>query len=45
MESNVLSWGQALEKGYEPKLYPYKSEHIPVGNMMLSSMLKSGQRK
>ncbi len=31
MKSNVLSWGQALEKGYEPRLYPYQSEHIPLG--------------
>lgn len=31
MESNVLSWGQALEKGYEPRLYPYESEQIPLG--------------
>lgn len=31
MESNVLSWGQALEKGYEPRLYPYQSEQIPLG--------------
>lgn len=30
MESNVLSWGQALEKGYEPKLYPYQLEQIPL---------------
>ncbi len=31
MESNVLSWGQALEKGYELKVYPYRSEQIPLG--------------
>lgn len=31
MESNVLSWGQALEKGYEPRLYPYQAEQIPLG--------------
>ena len=31
MESNVLSWGQALEKGYEPRLYPYQLQQIPLG--------------
>ncbi len=31
MESNVLSWNQALDKGYEPKLYPYLSEQVPLG--------------
>lgn len=31
MESNVLSWNQALEKGYEPKLYPYQADRIPLG--------------
>jgi hypothetical protein len=31
MENNVLSWGVALEKGYEPRLYPYTLEHIPIG--------------
>lgn len=31
MENNVLSWNIALEKGYEPRLYPYATEHIPLG--------------
>lgn len=31
MESNVLSWGQALENGYEPRLYPYQSDQVPLG--------------
>lgn len=31
MESNVLSWNVALDKGYEPQLYPYTANHIPVG--------------
>ncbi|MDQ6812813.1 MAG: hypothetical protein M3040_03605 [Bacteroidota bacterium] len=31
MESNVLSWNVALEKGYEPRLYPYAIEYVPLG--------------
>jgi hypothetical protein len=31
MESNVLSWNVALEKGYEPRLYPYATEDVPFG--------------
>ncbi len=31
MESNVLSWHIALEKGYEPKLFPYETDHVPLG--------------
>ncbi len=31
MENNVLSWNVALEKGLEPRLYPYTAEHVPVG--------------
>lgn len=31
MESNVLSWNVALDKGYEPRLSPYTANHIPVG--------------
>ena len=31
MECNVLSWNVALEKGYEPRLYPYATEDIPLG--------------
>jgi len=31
MENNVISWNIALEKGYEPRLYSYTAEHIPVG--------------
>lgn len=31
MESNVLSWNVALEKGYEPRLYPYATEHVLLG--------------
>lgn len=27
----TLSWNVALEKGYEPKLYPYATEHVPLG--------------
>ena len=31
MESIVLSWNAALEKGYEPRLYPYEVEYVPPG--------------
>lgn len=31
MENNVLSWNVALEKGHEPRLYPYNAEHVPIG--------------
>lgn len=31
MERNVFSWGVALNKGYEPRLYTYDAEQIPVG--------------
>jgi hypothetical protein len=31
MESNVLSWNVALEKGHEPRLYPYATEAVPLG--------------
>lgn len=31
IESKVLSWNIALEKGYEPRLYPYEEQHIPIG--------------
>jgi len=31
MERSVLSWNVALEKGYEPRLYPYATDHVPLG--------------
>jgi hypothetical protein len=31
MECNVLSWNVALEKGYEPRIYPYATEDVPLG--------------
>ncbi len=31
MENNVLSWNVALEKGLEPRLYPYTAEDVSVG--------------
>ncbi len=31
METNVLSWNQALEKGNEPRLYSYLTANIPLG--------------
>ncbi len=31
MESNVLSWLVALQNGYEPKLYPYATNQVPLG--------------
>jgi len=31
MAGNVLSWGVAINQGYEPRLYPYVGDEIPVG--------------
>ncbi|SRR6266496_953242 len=31
MAGNVLSWGVALKKGFEPGLYPYTFNEIPLG--------------
>ncbi|TAN00420.1 MAG: hypothetical protein EPN39_04350 [Chitinophagaceae bacterium] len=31
MERNVLSFGAALAKGYEPRLYPYDANRIQEG--------------
>jgi hypothetical protein len=31
MAGNVLSWSAAIKKGYEPKLYPFSFEEIPLG--------------
>lgn len=31
MESNVLSWNQALADGREPSLYLYESKEVPLG--------------
>lgn len=31
MESNVLAWNVALEKGYEPRLYSYATADVPLG--------------
>jgi hypothetical protein len=31
MERNVFSWGVALNKGYEPRLYTYDAAQIPLG--------------
>lgn len=31
MERNVLSWNQALERGYEPREYPFNPGDIPAG--------------
>jgi hypothetical protein len=28
MENNVLSWNVALDKGYEPRLFPYAAEEL-----------------
>jgi|SaaInl5LU_22_DNA_1037371.scaffolds.fasta_scaffold97937_1 hypothetical protein len=27
----ILSWNQAIEKGFEPRDYSYKKEDIPIG--------------
>ncbi len=45
MESNVLSWNQALEKGYEPKLYPYQTDQIPLGKYYTKLDFKIWARK
>jgi len=29
--SNILSWAQAIEQGFEPRNYSYKKEDIPTG--------------
>lgn len=29
--SNILSWTQAITKGFEPRNYSYKKEDIPIG--------------
>jgi hypothetical protein len=31
MAGNVLSWNAAIKKGYEPRLYPFSSDQIPLG--------------
>ncbi|MEP6749413.1 MAG: hypothetical protein ABJB86_16880 [Bacteroidota bacterium] len=31
MERNVMSWNIALDKGFEPRLYPYGPVNIPEG--------------
>lgn len=31
MESNVLSWQQALREGCEPRNYPYATNEVPLG--------------
>jgi hypothetical protein len=31
MAGNVLSWDVALDKGYEPRLYFYTFEDVPLG--------------
>lgn len=33
MASNVLSWGAAISRGYEPKLYPYHGNAVPIGEV------------
>jgi len=31
MATNVLSWGVALDKGFEPSEYPYTIDKVPLG--------------
>lgn len=31
MENNVLSWAKALERGCEPRAYPYTIDEVPMG--------------
>jgi hypothetical protein len=30
-DRNVLSWHQALEKGFNPSDYPFQMESVPLG--------------
>jgi hypothetical protein len=31
MAGNVMSWKEALKKGYEPRLYPFSFGQVPIG--------------
>ena len=31
MERNLLSWNPVMERGYEPREYPFNSVDIPSG--------------
>lgn len=31
MESNVVTWNGALEKGFQPQVYSFKIEQVPMG--------------
>ena|SRR5579885_744459 len=31
MERSVMSWNVAINKGFEPRLYPYTFEDVPLG--------------
>src|SRR5690242_20643718 len=31
MDRNVVSWNVAISKGFEPRLYPYTFEEVPLG--------------
>ena len=45
MESNVLSWNQALEKGNEPRLYSYLAANISLGEYEAKLDFKVWPRK
>jgi len=32
MQNDVLSWNVAIDKGFNPSMFPYTAEHVPVGN-------------
>jgi hypothetical protein len=45
MENKVLSWNVALDKGCEPRLFPYAAEEIPLGQYDAVFDFKSARKK
>jgi hypothetical protein len=45
MESNVMSFRAALEKGYHPRLYSYDPARIPLGEMEVVLDFKTWSRR
>jgi hypothetical protein len=45
MESRVLSFRAALEKGYEPRLYSYNPARIPLGELEVVLDFKTWSRR
>jgi hypothetical protein len=40
----MLSWNVGLEKGYEPRVYPYAAEEIPLGQYETFLEFKIGKK-